>query len=175
MNPIIRSEAALVRQALLAILCATGLLATCAEARARCVECANQMMSATLQGNITYNRETTRVREDTRRELQRLRGNAGSSALGAGANPSARRPIGDRLEDELTDSLASEFERRLVADGKPQAAAWYTGALRSLGGSLGRRYPEYQRRQRGDGQAKADAWYLSMDRSEARSYLDEVR
>lgn len=175
MNRIIRIEAPCARQALLAILCATGLFATWAEARAQCVECANQMMSATLQGNITYNRETTRVREDTRRELQRLRGNAGGNARGAGADLSARRPIEDRLEDELTDSLASEFERRLAADGKPQAAAWYTGAMRSLGGSLGRRYPEYQRRLRGDGQAKADAWYLSMARSEARSYLDEVR
>lgn len=145
-----------------------------AAAEAQCVECGAQIMNSTIQGIGTYHRETSRVDEETRRELNRLHGNGRAVAPRSSAGY-ASEPIEDQLMAEVMGSLQSEANRRVATDGKQNAESWYVNAGQAVGSELGRLMPEYQRRVRSDGRANADAWYLAVARERARGYIESTR
>ena len=110
---------------------------------AQCVECAQQMYSATLQNNSNgamndvRNLDRQRADREARARDRARRGlpTKSSSASAPGPAPTVR-PM---TSQEATASLMPEYRQRLKTQGKARADEWLIGSARKLGRSEAQR------------------------------------
>lgn len=167
------------RHPLLAALLACALAAPMA-AQAQCLECAQQMLSATLTANAWYNINQSQIDDNKRRDADhgicydanRHRGQCGGKA-------SAKDRFDGKIPDwtagearkVLVDVLKAGYASRQRSQGKGQASQWLNTAAGDIGRQMAALEPEYFRRWDASDRNPADQWYLGQVRQIAERYV----
>ncbi len=165
-----------------------ALLLACAaaaslSAQAQCVECASQMLSATLTGNAWYNINQTQIDDNKRRDAdnrvcydanRRLSGCEGTAGRPVSKSERFEGKLPDWTADEasklVTNTLKNEYKNRLRSQGPGAAAQWLNTASGDIGRQMAALTPEFFRRWDAGDRSSADKWYLAQVRQLTENY-----
>ena len=142
-------------------------------ARAQCLECAQQMMAATLSANAWYNINQTQIDDNRRRDA----GNGvcyNDNRSFKGCDGRVTRSESERFDGKLPDwtagearkvvmnTLKAEYARRLRSQGRGPAAQWLNTASGDIARQMLALTPEFFRRWDKGDRNSADRWYLAQ-------------
>lgn len=166
-----------------ALLLASSLAAPLA-ARAQCVECATQMLNATLTANSWYNINQTQIDDNRRRDARngvcyddnrRFGGCEGTAGRSASQSERFDGGLPDwtarEAAQQVSDTLKDEYGRRLRSQGRGAAAQWLNTASGDIGRQMAALTPEFFRRWDAGDRNSADRWYLEQVRQMAGRYI----
>lgn len=152
------------------------------EARAQCVECAQQMFQATLTTNAWYNINQDQIDQtrsldarngtcyDANRNFGDCRGRTTPSPSGPSRSGGVSRSAAGQAEGAVLAVLNAEYRRRLQARGGGEAGQWLNKAAGDTGRQVAALDAEYRRRLSADGSIAADRWYVESARQIATRY-----
>lgn len=157
-------------------------LATPMATQAQCLECAQQMLSATLTANAWYNINQGQIDEIKWRDAHngicydanRHWGKCGGKAASTKDRFDSKIPdwTAGEARKILLDVLKAGYVSRQRSQGKGQASQWLNTAAGDIGRQMAALEPEYFRRWDASDRNPADQWYLGQVRQIAERYVN---
>lgn len=133
---------------------------------------AQDMMTATIGSNITYDANQRMIDETRQRDAENgIRYDGNRHVRVATPSPTIPTYVLDRTRSAAMAALNPEYSRRVNAYGKVRADQWMNGAAKNVGSATGALAPEYRRRVQDDGRTKADSWYVDQARNIGQRYV----